>query len=153
MEEVGTPDVSMVVIDTADKVAEEVILQGLTGFNRQMTGLSDQRPLAVLLKDSSASVTGGLWGATGYGWLFVQFLYVPEPLRGRGFGSALLLRAEAEALARGCRGVWLNTFEFQARGFYERMGYECFGELADYPVGFSRYFMRKALSPTPGGDG
>ena len=38
-----------------------------------------------------------------------------------------------------------RTFEFQARGFYERLGYRCFGELNDYPTGFARYFMKKAL--------
>jgi hypothetical protein len=56
-----------------------------------------------------------------------------------------MLRAEREAMARRCRNAWLDTFEFQARGFYERLGYSCFGELKDYPKGFSRYFMKKAL--------
>jgi hypothetical protein len=45
--------------------------------------------------------------------------------------------AEEEAAARGCHGAWLDTFEFQARGFYERLGYTCFAELGDYPVGSS----------------
>ena len=54
---------------------------------------------------------------------------MPETLRGRGIGTDLLRRAEAEALVRGCHGAWLDTFEFQARGFYERLGYRCFGEL------------------------
>jgi len=70
---------------------------------------------------------------------------VPESLRGRRIGSDLLSRAEAEARTRGCSNVWLDTFEFQARGFYERLGYRCFGELAEYPPGFSRYFMTKVL--------
>ena len=53
--------------------------------------------------------------------------------------------AEREAVSRGCHGAWLDTFEFQARGFYERIGYECFGELPGYPRGFSRFFMKKIL--------
>jgi hypothetical protein len=48
-------------------------------------------------------------------------------------------------LKRGCHSAWLDTFEFQARGFYERLGYSCFAELRDYPPGFARYFMKKAL--------
>jgi hypothetical protein len=60
------------------------------------------------------------------------------------------MRAEREALARGCKHAWLDTYEFQARGFYEKLGYRCFGELDDYPTGFSRYFMQKALNgPAP----
>jgi hypothetical protein len=42
-------------------------------------------------------------------------------------------RAESEALARGCHSAWLDTFEFQARVFFERLGYECFGTLDHYP--------------------
>jgi hypothetical protein len=52
--------------------------------------------------------------------------------------------AEQEALQRGCGNAWVDT-QFGARGFYERLGYECFGELPDYPPGFSRTFLRKAL--------
>jgi hypothetical protein len=41
----------------------------------------------------------------------------------------MLLQAEQEAKARGCRGAWLDTYSFQARGFYERLGYAVFGAL------------------------
>jgi len=64
--------------------------------------------------------------------------------RGQGVGTELMRRGEAEAVARGCHGVWLDTFEFQARGLYERLGYTCFGELENYPVG-PRFFMSKRV--------
>ena len=54
--------------------------------------------------------------------------------------------AESESITRGCHSAWLDTFEFQARAFYERIGYVCFGELPDYPVGFSRFFMKKEFT-------
>jgi hypothetical protein len=54
-------------------------------------------------------------------------------------------RAESEAAARGCHSAWLDTFEFQARGFYEELGYCCVAELPDYPAGSARYFMKKTL--------
>jgi hypothetical protein len=57
----------------------------------------------------------------------------------------MLRMAEAEAVQRGCHGSWLDTFEFQARGFYERQGYECFATLPEFPKGYSRYFMKKQL--------
>ena len=57
-------------------------------------------------------------------------------------------RAEHEAIRRGCHSAWLDTYEFQARGFYERLGYSGFGQLDDYPPGFVRYFMKKALAST-----
>ena len=54
-------------------------------------------------------------------------------------------RAEDEARRRGCRGIWLDSFTFQAPGFYQRLGYEIFGALDDYPPGDKRCFLRKRL--------
>ena len=132
--------------DSAGDEARKVILDSLVAYNRQNAGLSGHRPLAVLINDVNSAVIGGLWGRTAYGWLYTEMLFVPEPLRGRGLGTDIMLQAEKEALARGCHSAWLDTFEFQARAFYEKIGYECFGELNNYPFGFSRYFMKKALS-------
>jgi len=58
-----------------------------------------------------------------------------------------MAEAEEEALRRDCRSAWLDTFEFQARGFYERLGYSCFATLPEYPQGYSRYFLQKQLIP------
>jgi GNAT superfamily N-acetyltransferase len=140
--------VSIKLSDEAQLPVREAIARPLGAFNTSQTGLSDYRPLVVSIHDESGDVIGGLWGRTSYGWLFVRLLFVPESLRGRSLGSELMSRAESEAIARGCHSAWLDTFEFQARGFYERLGYSCFAELGDYPPGFSRYFMKKVLSNT-----
>jgi GNAT superfamily N-acetyltransferase len=133
------------VTDVPDDTLRQGILEPLSAYNVARTGRSDYRPLVIAVEDADGRVIGGLWGRTVYDWLFVELLFVPEALRGRGVGTDLMKRAEDEALARGCHSAWLDTFEFQARGFYERLGYVCFGELPDYPAGFARYFMRKAL--------
>ena len=130
--------------DLPDEALRNGILGPLVAYNQAKTGRDDPRPLIIALDDREGRVIGGLWGRTAYDWLFVELLFVPEALRGRGVGSEIMRRAEAEALMRGCHSAWLDTFEFQARGFYERIGYTCFAELPDYPVG-SRYFMKKTL--------
>jgi GNAT superfamily N-acetyltransferase len=131
--------------DTSDPQARQAILDRLVAYNDSKTGANDYRPLAILIKDNTGTVIGGLWGRTVYTWLFTELLFVPEPLRGQGIGSTLIMQAEQEAFSRGCHSAWLDTFAFQARGFYERRGYDCFGELPDYPPGFSRFFMKKKL--------
>lgn len=138
-------DYQFLLSDDGDEAVRQAILAPLAAYNTSQAGPSGNRPLVVSVRSPQGEVLGGLWGYTGYGWLFTQLLVVPAALRGRGVGRELLHRAEQEARARGCQGAWLDTFEFQARGFYERMGYECFGELADYPPGFARYFMKKRL--------
>ncbi len=132
--------------DQPDDMTRRGVVEPLVAYNLEQTGRSDSRALIVALEDAQThAVIGGLWGRTGYDWLFIELLVVPAALRGQGIGTDLMRRAEREAVARGCHGVWLDTFEFQARGFYERLGYTCFGELPNYPVG-SRYFMKKTLT-------
>lgn len=140
-------DYTLALTDVADEAIRQAVLAPLAAYNIDRAGPSQGRPIAVLVKDGSDTVIGGLWGHTGYEWLFTQLLVVPEALRGRGVGSEIMRMAENEAARRGCHGAWLDTFEFQARGFYERLGYTCFGELPNYPTGFSRFFMQKALAP------
>jgi GNAT superfamily N-acetyltransferase len=140
--------VSIKLSDDANAGVREAISGPLGEFNVQQTGIKDYRPLVLTVHDETDDVIGGLWGKTNYGWLFVRLLFVPVSLRGQGVGSELMSRAESEAVARGCHSAWLDTFEFQARGFYERLGYTCFAELGDYPPGFARYFLKKALGPT-----
>jgi GNAT superfamily N-acetyltransferase len=70
---------------------------------------------------------------------------LPDALRHQRIGSELMARAEAEARARGCIGVYIDTFSFQARPFYEKHGYTVFAEITDYPPGHSRFFLSKRL--------
>jgi len=135
--------------DTPDDAIRAAIVEPLIAYNRSRAGRYDVRPLIIAIEESDR-VVGGLWGRTAYDWLFVELLLVPERMRGRGLGSELMRLAEDEARQRGCHGAWLDTFEFQARGFYERLGYSCFGELTEFPAGFSRYFMKKSLRPGGG---
>ena len=121
------------------------ILAPLITYNDAQAGEGNYRLLALKLQDETGATIGGLWGKSMYGWLFVELLAVPEAHRGAGLGAALMRQAEMEAAARGCVGVWLDTFSFQAKPFYEKLGYAEFGVLPDYPRGHSRHFMRKIL--------
>ncbi len=126
----------------ADRMA---ILGPLAAFNAEHGYPGNPKPVALLVKDDAGEVIGGLWGRTVYDWLFVDYLIVPEQLRGRDLGSRLLLAAESIALERKCVGAWLTTFTFQARGFYEKLGYSVFGELEQSPRDNVRLFLRKML--------
>jgi GNAT superfamily N-acetyltransferase len=61
-------------------------------------------------------------------------------------GSRLIADAEQAARGEGCIGAWLDTFSFQARGFYEKQGYRVVGEIPDHPVGGARYFLSKLFA-------
>jgi len=70
---------------------------------------------------------------------------VAEPLRRKGIGRKLLIKAEEFAGQNGCDHIYLDTFDFQARGFYEKNGYHVFGTIENYPIGHQRYYLIKKL--------
>ena len=130
----------------------DAVVAPLVEYNERVGGPSRFETVAVLLRDTASDATvGGLWGKFSYDWLFVELLAVPEALRGQGLGAALLGEAERIAAALGGAGVWLDTYSFQARGFYEKLGYRTFGELPDHPRGGARFFMRKTLAASAAG--
>jgi len=128
---------------SADDLA--TISTGLTDFNLVDIGPSGRRQLAIIIRDDVGRTIGGMSGYTGWGWLFTQWLFVPESLRGQGMAGSMLAQAEAEAISRGCHGAWIDTFNPQALRAYQRQGYEIFGELPEYPKGRTRSFLRKSL--------
>lgn len=125
------------------------VLEGLVAFNRRQTPgfAGSYGSIGLLLKHPETGATdGGLTARIGFGWMFVELLFVPERLRGQGVGRQLMAQAEVVAHEQQCVGIWLDTFTFQAPDFYAKLGYAVFGEIANYPPGFSRFFLHKHLS-------
>jgi len=131
----------------------EAIFRALEASSESVIGLAVVKWLVIPLHDATGHVVGGLWGCTNFQWLHVQMLFVPEGQRGRGIGAALMASAEAEARARGCRGVHVDTFSFQAVSFYRGLGYRSFGTLEDYPPGHSQVYFYKRFDKAGRGAG
>ena len=93
-------------------------------FNTKATGYFDGMLLAGCVRSDSGEVIAGYNGYTWGGCCELAHVWVHEQHRGHGLGALLLRSAEAEALARGCVQIVLATHDFQAPGFYERMGFE-----------------------------
>lgn len=125
--------IDMDLTDHVDPADEALILAGLSTFNdTELLGPTDRRPLAVFLRNDAGAVIGGLVAHTARGWLYVRMLFVPDALRGQGYGSRLLQMAEAEARARGCKGAWLDTVNPDALRLYQRLGYTRCGAIEDF---------------------
>jgi GNAT superfamily N-acetyltransferase len=118
---------------------------GLMAYNDAAAGPSQVHRVAVYLRDDDRKIRGGLFGFLAWQWLSVDMLWVDEPLRGQGHGSAMLERAEGVARDAGCVAAKLDTYEFQAKPFYEKRGYEVFGVLEGYPANTRTYYLRKTL--------
>lgn len=140
----STPAI-MIELASADSV-RAVVIQGLREYNRLHAPPPGFQSLVIAARERDR-VIGGLVGETGWEWLHIELLWVAESFRRRGIGLRLLKAAEAEAWRRGARRVHLDTFEFQAPGFYESEGYVVFGIQEDYPPGHTRFYLRKDLTP------
>jgi GNAT superfamily N-acetyltransferase len=123
---------------------EKVVGEGLNAFNDATVGYADRVPLHVIVRDAeSGKIVGGISGKTSLGLMFVDLVYLPENLRGRDIGSRMMEMAENEARRRDCRAGVLLTINFQAPGFYQRLGWRVFGEIPCDPPGTSRFFLTK----------
>lgn len=140
------PTLAIEIVSAPDPAQLQIITQGLID-HAAGCGIEPRNhaPLTLLLRDPGGIVQGGLVGTTVWGWLQIAQLWVADVLRGRGHGAALMRAAEDEGLRRGCHHAMLDTFDFQARGFYEHLGYRVFGELREFPRGHTRFFLAKAL--------
>lgn len=113
-------------------------------FNRQYCP-GDQQPFVFTVKTVAGAVVGGIDGVSFWGRLHVENLHVEEKLRGRGLGRRLMEMAETLARERGCLGMTVDTFSFQAPGFYEKLGFEKIGEVHGYVNGYNRIYYAKSF--------
>ncbi|MDB5538291.1 MAG: putative acetyltransferase, family [Devosia sp.] len=122
------------------------VVHPLVAHNSALVGRTQFQPFLISLPDPTTGESAGdLAGYVDYDWLIIQFVFIPEHLRRRGHGRALMQRAEAFARERGLIGIWLDTFSFQTPAFYEALGYAVFGTIEDHPRGSRRHFMQKRL--------
>jgi GNAT superfamily N-acetyltransferase len=124
----------------------EFVVNGVDNHNIASTGLPGYFPVNFVLRGERGDVLGGVLGQLWGGWLQVTHLWVAEVARGVGHGTRLMENAETYARFRGAVGIILETHSFQARPFYERLGYEVFGVLDGYPPGHVKVFLKKALT-------
>ncbi|MBZ0302484.1 MAG: GNAT family N-acetyltransferase [Anaerolineae bacterium] len=111
----------------------------------RMDGDDHYEEQLISLRNAAGELVGGAVVSFFWGMAEINFLWVHESLRGRGYGRDLLAAAEQEAVRHHCHYAFLDTFSFQAPGFYERLGYQIVAEIKDYPPGQSKYFLKKAL--------
>lgn len=98
-----------------------------------------------IIHQNGETVAGVIATLNGWGCPHIDMLWVAEGHRKAGLGAFILADIEAEAKQRGCYLVHLDTFDFQAKGFYIKQGYEVFGVMDDCPQGHQRYFLKKML--------
>lgn len=125
----------------------EAISNGLVEFNTPFFGHIKTIPFIVCLKDENQKVVGGVvaWMRPGIQLLCVDIIWVSEHLKNQGYGTRLMLAAEAEGLKQGCTHSQVETLPFQAKEFYEKLGYIEIGRVEKLYGDHDAFYMRKNL--------
>lgn len=131
---------------TEEEVRSGVLGRHLRQFNYGFVGEYPQaQPVCLNAWDANGELVGGLRAYVFLNWLRIDVLWVAEASRGQRLGTRLLAEAERRATELGAHGAALETFEWQARGFYLKQGYEEYGRIDDYVKGFYLASMKKKL--------
>lgn len=133
------------VIEKSTEEDKKTVLAGLLEYNRQ--ALTDAKDcfgdISRKVLDAKGKIIAGLNGGIYWGCAYVEILWVDREHRKSGLGSRLLKEVEREVKEKGGHMIYLDTFDFQAKDFYLKNGFELFGTLDDYPKGHKRYYLKK----------
>jgi len=136
------------VIDLCNKADIKIIVDGLNAYNLdKVAALSPiWTPLEFCIKNEQGDVIGGVLAGINY-WngLEIKILWVDEGYKKQALGAKLLSYIEKEATKRGATIAMVDTFDFQAEGFYIKNNYEIIGEIKDFPKGHRRIYFSKVL--------
>ena len=128
----------------------EVMGQGLAAYNQDFVPAIMRSPLAVFLRDDCDAILGGVEALLYWRTAYINRVWVAPSHRGAGAGRRLMRAFEAEAVSRNIALAWLETMDWQALGFYEKLGFAQFASL-EHPepapgIGARRsIFLRKDI--------
>ncbi|MDQ0721028.1 GNAT superfamily N-acetyltransferase [Paenibacillus sp. W4I10] len=103
------------------------------------------KTINLFLRDKTGKAVGGIFCATYCETLYIDNFWIDEEHRKKGYGKSLIMQAESMASELGCKLAHTSTFSYQSPKFYQKMGYEVFGLIDEYPDGIIQYFMKKRL--------
>jgi len=118
---------------------------GLVRYNRKTAGPFRYTRTVLSVRDGKGGLLGGLILQSYWKESYVELLWLSDRARGRGTGRRLIEEAERRARRRGSLLIHLNTYSFQAPGFYEKLGFKRVGGMTGSPPGESRHFYVKRL--------
>ena len=127
----------------------------LRAFNRaKCSWLHDNSPIDItqqtrksfLAYNEQDRLVGGLFGHLEFNWLCLDQLYVNEEYRKNNVGTTLMVKAEQFAAKHKLTGIKFETWDFQAKAFYQKLGYVIYAVLNDCPPGTTTYFLLKKCS-------
>lgn len=118
------------------------------GINTQAYLLRKMPPIqefSVELRNLDRHIIGGATGASVFGNLYVDMLWVAPHVRAQGWGTQVMRQAETIGKERGCCFATVNTMDWQALPFYQKLGYTIEFTREGFEKEAKMFFLRKIL--------
>ncbi len=123
----------------------QILNDGIAKQAKQKKDMKQLDFFAFFIRDENSKIVGGCAGDNMYGCLYVGQLWIDESLRGKGYGTELMRKAEALAKESGCNFMAVNTFDWEALDFYKKFGFFVEFERKGFDNDSIFYFLRKNL--------
>jgi GNAT superfamily N-acetyltransferase len=130
--------------DTGDEVLSG-LMAGMRAFNAAAVPGLKSHKITAAIRDDAGKIRGGVIGRLSGDSVYMEVVWNDESVRGTGLGREMMRLVEEESRRLGATEAWLYTMSFQARPFYEKLGYRLFAELPWLQGKHARHFMRKDL--------
>jgi ribosomal protein S18 acetylase RimI-like enzyme len=102
---------------------EKILFDGLNDDASEKMQMSPIRTFGIFVRDPEDKSIGGLSGILMYGSLYVDMLWVHKEYRQQSLGTELMNKAERIARENGCTFSTVNTMDWEALPFYQKLGY------------------------------
>ena len=132
------------VVDLSEEQIGE-IYESLAAFDRKNIGYRLDGSVNIGIEADGRLIAGLNGCMTAYKIFYIDTVFVEEEYRRQGVGTKLLKEAEKRAEALGANMIRLDTFNWQGREFYGKLGYEEVGAYSNPEDGFSEHFFIKRL--------
>ncbi|APF27034.1 acetyltransferase domain protein [Clostridium sporogenes] len=138
-----------IIRESSSEQEADLIVDRIVEYNLSKVPGKQEVPLLCInrvIEDTNGEIIAGIL-SNMYCWncIYIDVLWVKEEYRKDGLGTRLLKELEKIAKEKDCHLIHLDTFDFQAKDFYIRHGYEIFGVLDQCPENHKRYFMKKNI--------
>lgn len=123
----------------------KTIGENLRKFNESKIGPYELKTFAIYSADDSGNIIGGVKGEIFEKVCMIQTVWIHEAQRKKGLGTRIFKKLEEYAKEKSCKIIQLDTAEFQAKGFYEKIGFSVVATLPENFKGYTTYIMRKLI--------
>lgn len=117
--------------------------QSIAVYNHAYTGIAKTFDFAVIAYDNTGAIFAGAYGEVEWDWCFIDTVWIHPDYRYQGWGRQLMASVENYNVEWGISNLFLTTTSFQARPFYEKLGYYQWAQLPDRPRGYDYYYLAK----------